>query len=466
MQHPKGSAFPEFLTRDDVDSGAWEVRPSVSPSTNIHDRKMLVPLGRDQHSRVIRARELMRAKVGVDKYIIPNEYKSSVNTAIVDACEEFRLNTLLNQVGISPDDLDTRHLPLSVDRAIAADDVVSLADAIVRSYGTKANDTVARAIRTSAKRLGKPGAAQFAKNLRRAIKNDTDYWSTPWYKSSLSETEPMTVTVDEDRVTMPSGYRFTLSLAHTVSRLLSGPSASSWGEGPSTDRKGIPGEGGLPDEIGEMPNTFADLVLDKLHLTERVAGRMGRKRSATNMGINPRRIHRYLVDPERRIFDKRIKGIGGVVLIDQSGSMRLDTDDIWEIIKASPGATIIGYSHGHGEPNCWVLAENGKVVAEVRHGNGGNGVDGPALMYALSKRKKGEPIVWVCDGVVTDRNDDCHRGLTDWCAKVVVKHKVYMAEDVPEAVEALKQVRDGRVLPTRAVGPIYSSLERMSASVA
>lgn len=463
MSDKRGSAFPEFLNRNDMDNGTWEVQASVSPRTNIHDRKMLVPLGRDPHSRVLRARELMRAKVGVDKHIIPDEW-DEINPMIVDACEEFRLNTLLNHAKISPDDLDTRHLPIVVDRAIAAGDVMTLADTLVRSYGTKANDTVARAIRVSAKKHSKPGAAEFAKQLRKAIKNDCGYWSEPHWKGSLADTDRYSVSCDGETGTIPWGYRYTLSLANTVSRFLKGQRPGNWGEGEPTD--GIP-EGNRPPEQSEMPDTFAELSVEKLHLTERVAGRMGRKRSATNMGINPRRIHRYLVDPEKRIFDKRIKGIGGVVLIDQSGSMSLDNDDIWAIIKASPGATIIGYSHGYGMPhNCWVLAENGKVVAEVREGNGGNGVDGPALMFALSKRKKGEPLIWVCDGHVTDKSDCCHANLTEWCAKVVANHGIYMAEDVPEAVDALKQVRDGRKLPMRAVGPIQAALIRMAARAA
>lgn len=463
MPEVRGSAFPEFLKRQDLDNGTWEVQPSASPRTNIHDRKMLVPLGRDPHSRVVRARELMRAKVGVDKHTIPDEW-DNINPLIVDSCEEFRLNTLLKHAKISPDDLDTRHLPIVVDRAIAAGDVLTLADAMVRSYGTKANDTVARAIRVSAKKHKKPGAAEFAKQLRKAIRSEAEYWSTDHYKNALADTDPYRIRVDGEDSTIPWGYRYTLSLAHRVTQFLKGQRPGTWGEPEPADQ--VP-EGNRPPEQSEMPDTFAVLSLEKLHLTERVAGRMGRKRSATNMGINPRRIHRYLVDPEKRIFDKRIKGIGGVVLIDQSGSMSLDTDDIWAIIKASPGATIIGYSHGPGSRyNCWVLAENGKVVAEVREGNGGNGVDGPALMFALSKRKKGEPLIWVCDGHVTDRHDACHRALTDWCAKVVLNHGVYMAEDVPEAVDALKQVRDGRKLPMRAVGPIQGALARLAAHLA
>ena len=211
-----------------------------------------------------------------------------------------------------------------------------------------------------------------------------------------------------------------------------------------------------------MPNDFAPLSLQHLPKPERVAGRMGRKRSATNIGVNPRRIHRYLVDPERRIFDRRIKGIGGVVLIDQSGSMALNDKDIWDIINASPGCTIIGYSHSsHSKYNCWVLAEDGKVVSEVREGNGGNGVDGPALLYAIKRRKKGDPLIWVCDGYVTGRGDEHTYELAAWCAKVVANHKVHMVEDVPEAVEALKQVRDGRKLPMRMVGAVQSAGHRL-----
>jgi len=198
---------------------------------------------------------------------------------------------------------------------------------------------------------------------------------------------------------------------------------------------------------------FAELVEEYLFKPERVAGRLGRKRVAVDVGSNPRRIHRMLTDPDRRIFDRRARALGGVVLIDQSGSMSLDTEDIWRILRAAPGCTVIGYSHrprSEEEPNIWVLAHEGKVVSEVRDGNVGNGVDGPALLFALRYRKNHkQPFIWVCDGIVTNSVDARTISGEEFCRIQVNKHRIHMGNDVDEAVYALKQVSDGKVLPMR-----------------
>ncbi len=456
-----GSAYPEFQERGDVEVGTWDVRPSITPRTDLTNRIMSVPLGTDPNSRAVRNRELMRAKVSPQELYIPSDLPASF--PLMDACETVRLNALLKHSGVThtSDSIDSRGISAIVDRAIASRDVNTVVDLTVRHYGTKAGRTVSRAIKESADKHGLPQMNEYFKGLRRAMRPYASDWSHGYYKRYLSDTDPMEIVAHtpdgEGNVVVPYGYRHTIHLAEAVNRFLRrGGDPTARPSNPSD----LPGD--IP-EAGDMPEDFAKLMLQHLPKPERVAGRMGRKRSATNIGVNPRRIHRYLVDPEKRIFDRRIRGIGGVVLIDQSGSMSLSTGEIWEIIKASPGATIIGYSHGEGcRHNCWVLAENGKVVSEVRDGNGGNGVDGPALLFALSKRKKGEPLIWVCDGYVTGRYDGHTPGLAKWCAQVVAKYKVHMCADVPEAVEALKQVRDGRALPMRMVGSVLDAGRRLA----
>lgn len=456
MTDTQGTAYPEFLSREDLEAEQWNVQPSMYPKTDIANHTMRIPTGTDKHSRAVRARELMRAKVSPVELVIPDEYSEmkGISPQVLDACEEVRINALNRHVGNNPDDIDRRELPAIVERAVQANDVNTLTELIVRTHGTKTSNNLARAVRVASKKFGKPGAAQFAKELRKVIRSYDYSYKDAYYKGHVADTDTTDYMVDGKLQRLPSGYRYTLALAHGIHRFLrSNPVL--------TGSKPTPGEGSIP-EAEDVPSSFAPLILDKLHLTERVAGRMGRKRSATNIGINPRRIHRYLVDPDKRIFDKRIKGIGGVVLIDQSGSMSLSEEDVWDIIKASPGCIIIGYSDGGGaEPNCWVLAENGKVVSKVRPGNGGNGVDGPALLFALTKRKKGEPLIWVCDGHVTGRGDHATPALAKWCAKVVANHKVHMVPDVPSAVSALKQVRDGRTLPMRATGPVEWQMRRL-----
>lgn len=463
MLNTNSAAFPEFLERDDTEAGTWDVRQSHVPRVDIERHKMDAPLGADAHSRAVRAGLLMRAKVSPAQGL-PLPYDAHpLAHKVIDACENVRVNYLLKHAGVTHD-LDTRTITNIIDRAVANKDVNTLVDLTVRHHGTKIGKSVARSIKAASDKHKSPEVNEFVKGLRKTVSYHTSDWDKDWYKSHLSRTDLCDMQVeyyeDDDEyetVDVPSGYFKSVRLAENVARYLN----------MATRRGTLPGQpGGDPNkdvpEAGNMPVDFADLSVEQLPMPERVAGRMGRRRTATNVGINPRRAHRYYSDPERRIFDRRVKGVGGVVLIDQSGSMDLSTDEIWEVIKASPGCTIIGYSHGRGSDyNCWILAENGKVVSEVRDGNGGNGVDGPALLFALKKRKKGEPLVWVCDGFVTDRHDNHTPELAEWCAKVVANHNVHMVHSVGAAVESLKLVRTGHKLPMRATGAVEEALNRI-----
>jgi hypothetical protein len=137
--------------------------------------------------------------------------------------------------------------------------------------------------------------------------------------------------------------------------------------------------------------------------------------------------------------------------------MHLDEEDLWSILEAAPGCTVIGYSHrpsSVGVPNTWVLAQDGKVCDRIHPGQGGNGVDGPALEFAVKKRKKNEPIIWVCDGMVTDSSDSFHDNLAEDCGKIVATQKIHMVNDAKEAVAALVKVKRGGKLQPRAIGHI------------
>jgi hypothetical protein len=85
------------------------------------------------------------------------------------------------------------------------------------------------------------------------------------------------------------------------------------------------------------------------------------------------------------------------VVIDQSGSMDLSSEQLDELLSLSPSLTVIGYSHRPGDvaatPNVWILARGGRRVAsdDLPSGNVGNGVDLPVLEFANGLRRSGEP---------------------------------------------------------------------------
>lgn len=459
-------AMPEFITRNDRAPQNWSVQEGAPVRgdawTDMRAGQMRVPFGADELSRVVRAHELMHSKVS------PTDMESIQKLAkrenllfdLLISAEEFRVNMLISEQGFDADELADGSESKTGKILGENKDWNGLVRFIPAVAGTKAGKDFLRGMKTS-----NPAFEEQGREIQKAL---TKMWRTAKKATHvggvkrIASTKPYEIDcVDGESVTtivVPKGFvNFTIPVARYLQSLLIAENSD-----------------GTPDEYGEeVPvnvkqvnkhgrGVFANLILQELPKPNHVDGRIGRKRMATNIGRNPRRINRMLVDPERRIFDKRAKGKGGIVLIDQSGSMNLSDEDIWEIVNVASGCVIIGYSHkpkSDNIPNVWVIADRGKVADKIPHGNGGNGVDGPAIRFAQSKRKNGEPFIWVCDGCVTDGDTDGqYPNLTKECADLVSKFGIHMVENMEGAVEAMKQASRGERLRTKGVGQIKHAL--------
>jgi hypothetical protein len=216
----------------------------------------------------------------------------------------------------------------------------------------------------------------------------------------------------------------------------------------------VVGAGGTTYSVGSTVGKFAPLIIDKTFLCEeQVKGHLARKKRASAMGTRIAYPERLLTDPERRIFSNKAKASGGIIVIDVSGSMEISENDIDTILTLSPGALVMAYSHkpkSLGVPNAWILANRGKrCSAEQLHtiGNIGNGVDGPVLDYAVKNRRGKEPIIWLCDGQVTDAHDKSAPELTEACAKIVKRHGIIVAPTMSDVIEAMRLGRSATSKP-------------------
>ena len=190
---------------------------------------------------------------------------------------------------------------------------------------------------------------------------------------------------------------------------------------------------------------WLDLNLKRMPMTMTIPGAIGRKRVASNMGRNPRRMHRLLTDPDKRIFDKYVKAVGGVVLIDCSGSMSLSKEDLKEMMLAAPGCTIIGYSASWrtGQPNAFILGEKGKICNELPEFWGGNGNDMPAIQYAVAQRTNAKtPVIWITDGMVYRPGGGGEYDERE-CAEYARKHRVHMEYNPEGAIKYLNELKRG-----------------------
>jgi hypothetical protein len=190
---------------------------------------------------------------------------------------------------------------------------------------------------------------------------------------------------------------------------------------------------------------WGELRISKPALTKHLMGAIGKKRVASQTGRNPRRMSRLLTDPERRIFDRTVRGAGGVVLVDTSGSMSLSEEQVKQIVIHAPSALVAQYSGGSRiRPNLYVIANKGRMVDKLPRPNGSNEVDFPALEWAIKQRQRpNSPVIWVSDGGVTGRGDNCHDDLTMACIRLCKKEGVYVVPDPDTAIVLLKRLQRG-----------------------
>lgn len=439
-------AMPEWIHRNDRGPVSWTILPGPlqrgEAFTDLARCTMRVPTGGDATSRCVRAHELMHAKVSPLTLWRPEDYTDLTDDVLVTA-EEFRVNQLLREVGFPverylADGSETR----SGERIGSNGDWNAAVLILVATSGTKASRGVSTGLRRT--------RPEWSMRLRTIDRDLKKLWSRA-RKDGLAEVASTVAWGEATR-----GWRFTLELARFVQGHLT---VEFGGDSFPADR--------IPSATGSR-GKFARPVLADTLLVQRLSGGVRGTRLPSASGRHPRRIERLFTDPERRIFDRRIRSAGGVILVDQSGSMRLTDEDVWKMIRAAPGCTVIGYSHearSTSIPNIWILARNGRVVKRVPRGNGGNGVDGPALRLAASLRTGREPLIWVCDGFVTDAYDDHSDELTRECSELVSRHRVHQVPDVQSAIAALSRASKGAHLPMRAIGPVASARVRSHADV-
>lgn len=424
-------AMPEWVARHDRDPAAWTVVAGPlmrgEAFTDLTTCHMRVPVGGDETSRCVRAHELMHAKVSPMALWRPDDC-THVGDDVLIAAEEFRVNQLVKAVGFAvethlADGSETR----SGERIGANKDWNAAVLMVAATSGTKASRGVFSGLRRSRPEWVQPLRA-VDKHLKKM-----------WRRASTSGIDSIASTVPWGEATL--GWRFTVNVACFLQSALHDETI-----GPDIAVRATGSRG-----------AFARPVLVDLPLVRRTSGGLRPRRTASTTGRHPRRIERMLTDPHRRIFDRRTRTIGGVIVIDQSGSMRLTEAHVWDLIRAAPGCTVIGYSHearSSGVGNIWILARDGRVVERVPRGNGGNGVDGPALKLGASLRHHRDPFIWVCDGYVTDAFDDHSESLVRECADLVVRHHIHQVPDVPAAIAALSRASRGWRLPVVALGPV------------
>ena len=458
--------MPDLLGRQDKDNGRWQIQPvPMEPGkarTFVVDHRMDVPVGDNQQERMVRAHEMMHAKCSP-----ANEWPTWIERGFasrraLEVAEEFRVNTLCARSGFDVKNHLTDGSEKQTGEQIAQrglwDEGVYMTAAFAGTARLKPfisgvrkhNPEWADAFRALATRLAA---------LVRRVSTDR-LGATGLSRHGLA----------------PAGFAYTEEWAILLDQIANPPQddededdeaqGNDDADGQAQDGEPQDGKPGRKPgkKPGKKPKMGADAIkkikpmgknggkwdtlrVERCPMPRLAPGGMGRKKRPADRGRHPRRIHRMLVDPQRRVFDATKRGNGGVVLIDGSGSMRFTQQDIMRLVEAAPGATVAVYSSNGdvNRPNVFVLADKGRMVDVLPDRVPGNGVDRPALEWAVSQRQHPKaPVVWITDGAVHGPG----QGYTDQmgldCYQKVIQHRVIVAKDVAKGVDVLRALGKGQ----------------------
>jgi hypothetical protein len=409
-------------TREDLlNIAAWNVSAGQAQrggaSCDFAHRILTVPLGSTQVDRVVRAHELLHLRLSPPTGSDPHEH--GVSARALECAEELRINWVLAQLGF---------------------DATILRDGSEKTSGIRVAESGAwqEAVCFYVALIGTGGEKEFLAGIRTL--------EPTWPKALRALRKEVMTIVDRTALSAAtatprdaelSGFELlTVPIARLADRAAGAHAPRDDDSWRSYRRSLSPGGRRAPSR------RFAELVIDESLEYVAVSGRVGgvgtRYDVVGKAAAHPSREWR---DPQRRIFERRRRRPGGVVLIDQSGSMDIADSDLDALLSAVPGVTVLGYSHRPGDqlaqPNAWVLATANSRARQLPTGNVGNGVDGPALAWALQHCGATERLVWVTDGQVTDSNDHPNEALTQECATLVVRHQIRLVRTLPEAAKVL-----------------------------
>ncbi|HTT58563.1 MAG TPA: hypothetical protein VMF33_00815, partial [Acidimicrobiales bacterium] len=336
--------YPELVAgRVDDEWRAWTIRQGSTSrgeaSCNLTERVLEVPLGDGEQARVVRAHELMHARVSprVDHLI---KALDEVDPRALECAEELRVNVLVGRLGFDLTQLSDGSEKLGARRLAQSGHWAEAVCFYMAVLGTGAERAFLSGIRA--------GDASWLPALRAVRKRALEIFSLG--ARVLGAT-------DLDESGLPRGYASsTLVLARLLTQTACARLPRGVDELRAFRRSLEPG--------GRRPPTgvFASLVLDDAMARVRTTPqRVERRWHPATSGTVLRYPGRLLSDDHRRAFGVRRAHRAGVVVIDQSGSMDVTPEELRSLLREAPAALVIGYSHRPGDrgtaPNAWLLCD-------------------------------------------------------------------------------------------------------------
>ena len=125
------------------------------------------------------------------------------------------------------------------------------------------------------------------------------------------------------------------------------------------------------------------------------------------------------------------------MLVDTSGSMSLDSDDIRRILRRAPMETLVAIYSGASDRGELRIVARGGRHADSEHlapFGRGNIVDLPALKWL---GQQPGPRIWISDGGVTGVGDTGSSKIKRSCGEVCSSRRIQRVKTVEEAATLL-----------------------------
>lgn len=468
---------PELVTRGRaIHSREWEIidAPPIpgACSTDLRARVMHAPCDPGDLEDAIRGHEMIHA--GWSPAYTAHEigHSTHIDPENIACAEEWRINAIAFRAGIDSTILHDPGDVATAEKLARSRQFAPAMRLIVATHGTNAHRRVLKAIRKHGPKEWVKPIAQIQASIRRARREHIlEHRGTIIERTYHRDSETGSWVARD--LSIPRGFRATLDLARVLDSWQKSDPTPTRAQEKERDereekqrraREQREREDETTTHYRELPEHdlegtgYESVRLATLDHDLEHRGKHARRRIASDTGKNPRRVSRWIDDPARRVFDRKIRARGGVVLIDQSGSMSLDRSDIDRLLEHAGGAIVIGYSDiGSRRANVWVHAQNGQRSSTTPTGGRSNSVDGSALRYAISRREnRRDPILWVTDGGCFEKGG----GLPDsTCAileREVTRHNVTMVENIDDAIRELARLARGNNARTRVHEVIHS----------
>ena len=402
MKQQKKRAIP---LPEAIDGQRWQIQqsPTLRTAGINPSGQMLVPLDPGERERMVRMHEMTHVKITPGDEM--DRACAELDDGIVNLCEDARVHGQMQRLRFPVEHL--RHVIPDHEMKHAGEKAhyAELAGLAAAMYGTGELNRLLEAI--------PPGDIERRKVFHFGMEL-AERRMSPYFSPELP------------------GFDVTRKMAEDILALFGRPDEQK-------DDEDIPWEHldnfAPPAPLEYEEDCWGEMSIEEPPLPIVLPGKLRKGRRKKVADLRGRRLHRVgRLCSDGRVFAHRppLKG-GGAVVIDTSGSMSLEPEEVLALCIHYPAGVIAAYSgwddaDGNSKGVLRVIARNGRRVRDdqIDPPGGGNEVDGPALDWLA---KQPGPRYWISDAHVTGGD----WGLR-YCLDVCVRNNIKRVDNAWEIV--------------------------------